>query len=151
MKLETKVRDAVDGVKQAQHEMDEGKHVDALDSLLAVRKLKVRGPASSHICYLMAVCSYDVTEDYLMASHSIEEALALDPLCPAYYESFGIIADHIRRALADLGRSPGDKSTQKLYEILVRNGETDTDSHLAMARSCSTSATCRARCGSCAR
>ena len=107
----------------------------ARDLLLEVRKSDLRGPSSPYISYLLAIC-HDCLEDFAMAATCVEEALRTDPLSVPFNRSFEIVSQRIRKALAAPGRDLDDPSTPRLYEILVKSGEADTESHLAMSRYC---------------
>jgi hypothetical protein len=132
MTITDKLRLAVERIKGAQKMMDDGEHEEAVKELLEIRKVRLESQDSGYTAYLLAIC-YDVMEDHLMAARYIDEALTRDSLATPYHESFGIIMDRIRDALANPTRKPNDSSTPKLYEILTRAREADTDSHLAMA------------------
>jgi len=133
MRRDKKAVEMAEKVQEASNLMDKGEYAQAREALMEVRAKDLRGPGSAYVSYLLAIVS-DYLEDYPMAATCIEEALHTDPLSAPFNRSFEVIANRIRKALAAPGRAADDPSTPKLYGILIKSGEADTDSHLAMAR-----------------
>ncbi len=135
MRRDKKALEMAERVSEASNLIDRGEHAQARDLLLEVRANDLRGPSSAYVSYLLAIC-HDCLEDFAMAATCVEDALRTDPLSVPFNRSFEIISQRIRKALAAPGRAIDDPSTPRLYEILVKSGEADTDSHLAMTRYC---------------
>lgn len=107
---------------------------DASAALLKLRAdLASKGIRSAHVAWSLAV-TCDGQGDLEKALDYICEALELDPLALPYQRSYEVIIDRIRKMLGSETRSPVDKSTPRIYEVLMRAGEGDATSHLAMAR-----------------
>jgi hypothetical protein len=129
-----RMRDVVSDARRAQDLLDRGEYRESRDLFTQLRARAGKlGLDSAYLAWGMAV-----TSDYLgeldVAFTTISESLAKDPLNPAAQNSFGVIAHHIRAALADAQRTPDDACTPRLYQLLLQAGEADVPSHLAMAR-----------------
>lgn len=107
---------------------------DATTALLRLRaELARQGLRSAHVAWSLAVAC-DGQGDFEKALEYIREALELDPLALPYQRSYDVIIERIRKVLGDETRPPTDPSTPRIYELLIRSGEGDAASHLAMAR-----------------
>lgn len=100
-------------------------------------ELQKLGWSSAFTLWHLAAVS-DRMEELEMAFDYITQALDEDPLARPLRDSFETITRRMREALADAGRSSADPSTPRLYDLLVRSGEADLGTHLAMVRWCST-------------
>lgn len=92
-----------------------------------------QGTKSAHLAWGLAVAC-DGVGDYEAAMEYVREAIELDPLAIPYQRSYEVIVDRIRKALADESLAAGDPVVPRLYQLLMRAGEGDVASHLAMAR-----------------
>lgn len=107
---------------------------DASIALLKLRAdLESKGVRSAHVAWSLAITS-DGQGDLEKALDYICEALELDPLALPYQRSYDVIIERIRKMLGNEERSPVDATTPRIYEVLMRAGECDATSHLAMAR-----------------
>jgi tetratricopeptide (TPR) repeat protein len=68
------------------------------------------------------------------AYRAIGEALVMDPLHPNLQERFAELARAVREALERRSHAATDRSCRRLYDALLRTGEADWTSHLAIAR-----------------
>jgi tetratricopeptide (TPR) repeat protein len=117
------------------YELNEaGNHEEAAEVVRAVlERGKAAGFTSAFALWNLAISS-DQGGNLEMAFDYITQALQLDPIAQPFHNSFEIIVKRIREALAAEGRALDDPSTPRLYELLVRSGETDVASHVAMAK-----------------
>ncbi len=91
------------------------------------------GVDSAHLHWAYAVAC-DYAGELEMAFEQIQTAISKDPLALSFRTSFDVIGRRIREALADSDRRADDPSTPRLYALLLRAGEADVDSHVAMTR-----------------
>ncbi len=129
-----RIRGVMADAQRAQEHLDRGEYRESRDlfTQVSARAAKL-GLESAYLTWGIAVSS-DYLGDLDVAFTTISESIARDPLNPAAQNSFNVIANHIRAALADPQRAPDDPSTPRLYQILLEAGEADVASHLAMAR-----------------
>ncbi|MBI5542426.1 MAG: tetratricopeptide repeat protein [Deltaproteobacteria bacterium] len=128
------LKSALSDLARVQEYIDKDEFEEAKELLERVRswcsRHKIR---SAHVSWLLAiVCDY--LDDLPAAVGHVEDALEVDPVSPSFHRSFEIVTERIRRALCDEHRKPDDPETPRLYELLLRLGEADVPSHLAMAR-----------------
>jgi len=122
------------GLSEAQDLMDARDYEKARDLLLEVEvDIQRASIRSAHVHWLLGI-TLDNLGDLPMALSHIEKAIELDPLAVPFHRSFDIVTNRIRASLVAPERDPGDESTPRLYELLVRSGEADTGCHVAMAR-----------------
>jgi tetratricopeptide (TPR) repeat protein len=129
-----RIRDVMADAHRAQERMDRSEYRESRDLFPQVRARAGKlGLDSAYLAWGIAV-----TSDYLgeldVAFTTISESIGKDPLNPATQNSFNVIGNHIRSALADPTRAPDDPSTPRLYGLLFEAGEADVPSHLAIAR-----------------
>jgi tetratricopeptide (TPR) repeat protein len=91
------------------------------------------GIRSAHVAWGLAVAC-DGLNDFEHAVTYIREAIELDPLAIPYQRSFDVIVERMRKVLGDEARAVDDPTTPVIYELLLRAGEGDAKSHLAMVR-----------------
>jgi tetratricopeptide (TPR) repeat protein len=129
-----RIRGVVTDAGRAQELLDRGEYRESRDLFTQVRARAGKlGLDSAYLAWGIAVTS-DYLGDLDVAFTTISESIAKDPLNPAAQNSFGVIANHIRAALADPQRAPDDPNTPRLYQLLLEAGEADVPSHLAIAR-----------------
>lgn len=128
------IDELLERMRRATDLVQEGKADDAAKLYrIIVARARKAGIESSHLHWAFAVAC-DYSGDMEMAFEQVTAAIAKDPLALPYRQSFGIITDRIKAALADPDRAPDDASTPRLYALLQRGGVADVASHLAMAR-----------------
>lgn len=119
---------------RGQQLIDDGKFEEGRQVLTEVRARAQRlGLSSGFVEWGLAIAS-DQLGELEMAYDHIVNAVRHDPLHTGYQNSFNVIMNHLRAALADPDRSEDDPSTPKLYGMLIAAGEADVPSHLSMSR-----------------
>ncbi|BDG08603.1 hypothetical protein [Anaeromyxobacter paludicola] len=88
---------------------------------------------SAYLLWSVAVAA-DYSGDLEMAFTYVVQAVETDPLTPPFRNSFEVISNRLRAALADPARPADDASTPRLCELLTRAGEADVATHLALVR-----------------
>ncbi|MGB8930734.1 MAG: hypothetical protein WCC48_05745 [Anaeromyxobacteraceae bacterium] len=113
---------------------EEGNHEEAAEVVRGVlERGKAAGFTSAFALWNLAIAT-DQGGNLEMAFDYITQALQLDPIAQPFNNSFEVIVKRIRAALAAEDRAVDDPSTPRLYELLVRSGETDAAAHVAMAK-----------------
>jgi tetratricopeptide (TPR) repeat protein len=113
---------------------EEGKWAEARVEFARVRALaRKAGIPHGMVSWRLAVCSDNLNELEAALEYAVE-ALESDPLSGPFRNSFEIICRRIRESLASEEWDVADPATARLYELLVRERQTDDASHLAMAR-----------------
>jgi tetratricopeptide (TPR) repeat protein len=130
----SKLAPVMNAIKQSVDLVNEGKHDEAVKAcdwaIAAARKLGI----TSGALFWHAAVANDYAGNWEAAFDRINQALDRDPLNEPFRNSFGVITNRIRAALARADRAVDDPSTPKLYELLVRAGEADVGCHAVMAR-----------------
>jgi tetratricopeptide (TPR) repeat protein len=130
----SKLKSIAQEVGRAQSLISSGNHGDAREVLQKANAEGRRlGLESPYILWTLAIAS-DYLQDHESSTRYIQEAITLDPLSPQLRHSFDIIASNIRQALQNSERTDDDPQVPVLYELLLRIGEADLDSHLRMAQ-----------------
>jgi tetratricopeptide (TPR) repeat protein len=124
-------RDALLGeIRQAQEQL----HSNPAEALAKLATISAEaaeaGIVSVHVLLGQAIAS-DYALDFWNAWKFITKAMTIDPLNPGVENSFGIIANRMRVAIAI---NPTDDATPKLYRLLLRASTCDETSHVAMAK-----------------
>lgn len=132
--LSRELKRKYDELGRAQALEEEGKWAEARELLRETRALaRKAGVPHGMVSWRLAVCSDNLGEPEEAMEYAVE-ALEADPLSGPFRNSFEIVCRRIRDTLADPAWDASDPATARLYELLVRERETDDAAHLAMAR-----------------
>lgn len=119
-------------LQAARELLDEGQTARARKALFRVRRAARRlGVRSSYLRWCLAAL-YQALGEPERAFGVASAAVMADPLHPALGERFADAARGMREALREAG--PGGEAAPRLYAALLRVGEADASSHLALAR-----------------
>ncbi len=132
--LDVKLKAMLGEVAKARELTERAEFEEAKAAFLKLRaQCGKAGIKSAHVSWGLAIAC-DGLGDYEAALVHVREALTLDPLALPYVRSYNVIVERIREKLGDDTRAPDDPTTPPLYDLLLRAGEGDAKSHLAMAR-----------------
>ncbi len=132
--LEVRLKAMLGEVAKARELTERAEFDEAKAAFLKLRAQCLKdGLKSAHVSWGLAIAC-DGMGEFDAALTYVREALEIDPLAIPYQRSYSVIVEHIREKLGDEARLPDDATTPKLYELLLRAGEGDAKSHLAMAR-----------------
>ena len=113
---------------------EEGRWAEARAEFVQVRAAaRKAGIPHGMVSWRLAVCADNLGE-VEAALEYVVEALEADPLSGPFRHSFEVICRRIRETLAGEDWDVADPDTARLYDLLVRERETDDASHLVMAR-----------------
>jgi len=91
------------------------------------------GAASAYVHFVLAG-ALDRSGKLEMAFEELEKAVEVDPLALPVRHAFLDVAARIRAALVDPARAADDADIPRLYKLLVKAGQADLETHLAMVR-----------------
>lgn len=121
-------------ISEARDCLDREEWAPARDKYLAVQeKAEGLGIESPYLLWALSL-AHEQLDDAEESFRLVSAAIVADPMHPTLAKRFSEAAAAMRQRLELASRSPEGQHPARIYQALLRSGEADAGSHVAMAR-----------------